>query len=492
MSMANYDLQPADGPRPEFIIEGDALVEPSPYLTLQPLDAGVQGARSDPYSMETVARAAETDAALADAALADVDLAAVYRGPGARIQVERVRRELAAATVAWWRTSALPSDALLRDGLLALEAGHSLDEAQRTLLARTALVRGHGIFTALHHQTDPERVATLVHEAVMEGTLTPNGLRALLADDSLDSQWVAALDLLLRADLSAPVTAVRAQAARQIITTAFWQGAPAFSPHAVAGAPESGGATLEGDPPSRAWVRIVVAALLLAALLLLWYWRTRAADFGDVIEVPAGAYMVGGEENSLVRVTLPAFVIDRTEVTVEAYARCVESGVCLWEPADRAVLQDAARTRHPMTSVTWVEAQHYCAARAMRLPSTAEWEVAAGFAPATQRNYRFPWGAAWEPALVIGGAENGFTETAAAGSRAPQGDSALGATDMAGNAAEWTATSPPGALDQALVKGGSFKDAAAAFQIVAVQVLPKETRTPWLGFRCAVEISTAP
>lgn len=44
-----------------------------------------------------------------------------------------------------------------RDSLLLLEAGHQLDEAQRSLLLRSTLAYRRGLLTALRYQTDPER-----------------------------------------------------------------------------------------------------------------------------------------------------------------------------------------------------------------------------------------------------------------------------------------------------------------------------------------------
>ena len=54
-------------------------------------------------------------------------------------RVEAVHRALDRALEQWWAESTLPASGLLRDGLLVLEAGHDLDESQRSLLLRTAL-----------------------------------------------------------------------------------------------------------------------------------------------------------------------------------------------------------------------------------------------------------------------------------------------------------------------------------------------------------------
>ncbi len=67
----------------------------------------------------------------------------------------------------------------------------------------------------------------------------------------------------------------------------------------------------------------------------------------------------------------------------------------------------------------------------------------------------------------------------------PQGDSPFGLMDMAGNVAEWTATSVDAdAGVNYLVKGGSFQDQPAALLTAAAQPEADKMAAPWLGFRC--------
>src|SRR5262249_29174024 len=76
------------------------------------------------------------------------------------------------------------------------------------------------------------------------------------------------------------------------------------------------------------------------------------------------------------RVWLSAFSTDRVEVTLRAYRACVEAGACSAEPllqADTRFLQPDL----PASSVTFSEAERYCAWRGARLPTEAEWERAA-------------------------------------------------------------------------------------------------------------------
>jgi len=84
-------------------------------------------------------------------------------------------------------------------------------------------------------------------------------------------------------------------------------------------------------------------------------------------------------------VHLDTFFIDRTEVTNQAYQRCVAAGSCR---AVRALYADFDRPRQPVVGVSWHDAAAYCQAAGKRLPTEAEWEKAArgpGGDP-------YPWG----------------------------------------------------------------------------------------------------
>ena len=89
----------------------------------------------------------------------------------------------------------------------------------------------------------------------------------------------------------------------------------------------------------------------------------------------------------------------------------------------------------PVVHVNWYEAEAYCRWAGRRLPSEAEWEMAASFDPATGSKRRFPWGD--EPPTP----ERASLDYRAGGTidvRAlPAGDSALGCRQMIGNTWEW-------------------------------------------------------
>jgi formylglycine-generating enzyme len=146
----------------------------------------------------------------------------------------------------------------------------------------------------------------------------------------------------------------------------------------------------------------------------------------------------------------------------------------------RASPGDAARAASGMTAE---EAAAFCA-RSLpggRLPTEDEWIVAAvsGRAPIA----RYPWGetgavcrrAAW--GLGAGPCARGADGPDTVGSH-PDGDSAVGLHDMAGNVAEWVA---PGVA----AKGGSWAtDLAADLRVWARLELPDGAGDPRVGLRC--------
>jgi formylglycine-generating enzyme required for sulfatase activity len=160
------------------------------------------------------------------------------------------------------------------------------------------------------------------------------------------------------------------------------------------------------------------------------------------------------------RVDLPAYWIDKYEVTNRQYRQFIEAGGYhrrdLWTGEGWAWKEREARTQPqywteeswnrpelPVVGVVWYEAAAFCRWAGARLPSEAEWEKAASWNPLTQTKRRFPWGNAWDKEKA-NTAEKGLRHTTRVGSycdaSSQNAASPYGACDMAGNAWEWCST----------------------------------------------------
>jgi len=214
-------------------------------------------------------------------------------------------------------------------------------------------------------------------------------------------------------------------------------------------------------------------------------------------------------EGNAHEVTLSDFEIDRTEVPVRRYARCVAAGACS-PPSYPSGDARYDRPEFPVTHVRWDDAAAYCAWIGGRLPTEAEWEHAAR----GRAGHTFPWGELYNPHLANHGAwaddptdgRDGFLGLAPIGSF-PDGATATGLLDVAGNASEWVAdwydrddegygygraavVDPKGPAYGALghvIRGGSYREAAYWLRTAARRAWPTATRE--VGFRCAYDVS---
>ena len=167
------------------------------------------------------------------------------------------------------------------------------------------------------------------------------------------------------------------------------------------------------------------------------------AEDGMVL-IPAGVSVMGAsdgaeDERPSREVELPQFYIDTHEVTNVEFAEFVDATGFQTEAEEsespkiwRDEWQDGEDV-FPVVRVSWKDAAAYCTWMGKRLPTEAEWEKAAR----GPDGWKYPWGATYDPG-VVNGKDSGLRAPAAVGSY-PDGASAYGVLDLAGNVREWTA-----------------------------------------------------
>lgn len=236
-----------------------------------------------------------------------------------------------------------------------------------------------------------------------------------------------------------------------------------------------------------------------------------AGGEAEQVTVPGATFRMGSVERRAEAnegptrdVTVSAFLIDRTEVTVGAYRACVERGACAPPVAESSHCSWLRDDPHlPMNCVTHEEATLYCAARKMRLPTEAEWELAARGA----RARLFPWGdEAPDCSRAISTKGEKTAESCGRDGPLPvstsRGRSPSGAADLAGNVAEWVADfydhrhASPGPAPDAdprgpttggsfVVRGGGWQSPRSHLRVTARSWASAAERGSNVGFRCA-------
>lgn len=210
--------------------------------------------------------------------------------------------------------------------------------------------------------------------------------------------------------------------------------------------------------------------------------------------VPGGDFPMGsdsgiGTESPVHTVGVNDFWIMETEVTNKLYAQCVKAEVCT-APSSGARWRDPAYADHPVTGITWQQANTFAAWVGGRLPTEAEWEKACR----STDGRTYPWGnaAATQEAANY---DNVVGDTTPVGSY-PMGAGPYGTLDMGGNVWEWTSSleaeypyhADDGREDQSavgrrIVRGGSYY--YTHYQLACSTRLPvaAEESNPQIGLR---------
>ncbi|HEX2569838.1 MAG TPA: selenoneine synthase SenA [Polyangia bacterium] len=272
-----------------------------------------------------------------------------------------------------------------------------------------------------------------------------------------------------------------------------------------------------------------------------------AADTGGLAgdaRVGGGEYRVGANpddggfvfdnEKWAHPVRLRPFRIARAAVTQAEFARFVDAGGYqrseLWSPAgwtwrcahdarhpvywrrtegtptgwERRVFDRwiPLEPHRPMLHVNWYEADAFCRWAGRRLPTEAEWEVAASTLPGDARRRRYPWGDAAPTAerAQLGG----LSAVAAPVAACAAGESGWGCRGMLGGAWEWCSDdflpypgfvadpykeySAPWFGTHKVLRGGCFVTQPRLLRNTWRNFYTPDRRDVWAGFRtCALD-----
>jgi iron(II)-dependent oxidoreductase len=264
------------------------------------------------------------------------------------------------------------------------------------------------------------------------------------------------------------------------------------------------------------------------------------ASADPMASVTEGAFPVGADdgewfaydnERPLHTIHLPAFKIDKLLTTNEEYAHFILEGgyqrrewwstegwawrekenwsaPLFWTQQNkdwrvqRMFDEGLIDREHPVSGVSWYEAEAYARFMEKRLPTEAEWEKAAAWDAGNQHKRRFSWGDD-EPSPALCNFNYHFWGTTPVGSF-PEGTSITGCLDMTGNVWEWTSSPFIGYRDfkafpypeysetwfdgdHRVLKGGSWATQASTLRISFRNFFRRHFRIAFAGIRCATD-----
>jgi serine/threonine protein kinase/formylglycine-generating enzyme required for sulfatase activity len=221
----------------------------------------------------------------------------------------------------------------------------------------------------------------------------------------------------------------------------------------------------------------------------------------DLLAIDGGSFLMGRkngppQETPAHPVTVPQFMMDRTEVSNTEYADFVRETNHVAPGHWAGTKAPFGQELWPVVNVSFEDANAFAAWRSKRdgisyrLPTEEEWEYAARNG---EQSDLYPWGPDWQNNVAV------LKEAtpASVGSR-PGGKNKWGVVDLIGNVWEWTSSKvsvypgnrvvvPSSTQDWITIRGGCYVSdpgkADAPVSACMREFVPPSTKTTLLGFR---------